>query len=275
MNLVRLRPSAPLDRYVECLWWSVRDEAQLVGEHMLPSGRAQLIFTLHDVPMVCRSGSPAAAPVMWSRGVVHGPQSKYYRAGPKPRGAVVGVSFKPAASALLGAPVSEFTDQHVPIEELWGARARSLHEQLCGADSPAASLKMLERELCGRLVRPLLLHPAVAHALGRHGEARWDRRLTDIQRETGYSARHFIALFHSAVGLTPKHYFRVQRFTAVVKQLAGASRPNLARIAAMTGYADQSHMSRDFREFAGISPREYRPPSPDFPLHHRMPAPLE
>ena len=38
MPLIRYHPCAPLDRYVECIWWSWRERAEIVGEHMLPSG---------------------------------------------------------------------------------------------------------------------------------------------------------------------------------------------------------------------------------------------
>jgi hypothetical protein len=58
MTLIRYRPAAPLDRYVECLWWSQREAPQAYGEHMLPSGRAQLVFALHEMPIVYRSGTP-------------------------------------------------------------------------------------------------------------------------------------------------------------------------------------------------------------------------
>jgi AraC-like DNA-binding protein len=42
-----------------------------------------------------------------------------------------------------------------------------------------------------------------------------------------------------------------------------------APLAASTGYAEQSHMNRDFVEFAGVSPSRYRAREPDGFLHHR------
>ena len=270
MQLIRYRPAAPLDSYVECFWWSWREVPQNFCEHMLPSGRAQLIFTLHETPIVCRPSPPGAEAFVWSRGVVHGPRWSHFVAGPKPRGAVAGVSFHAgAAGAVLGLPVTEIADRHVTIDALWGARGRSLHERLLGAAVPSAAFRMLEHELTARLQRPLLIHPAVAHALAPRPMACAPARIAEIQREAGYSPRHFIALFRSAIGLTPKHYYRVQRFTAVLRRLAGGDAANLADIAASIGYADQSHMTREFRDFAGITPTQYRPRGPDSVLHHQ------
>jgi AraC-like DNA-binding protein len=127
---------------------------------------------------------------------------------------------------------------------------------------------VLEQELMARLKRPLLIHPAIAHALAPHATGWPHSRVMDIQRETGYSPRHFIALFRAAVGLTPKHYYRVKRFTAALQSLASNGGMNLANLAASLGYSDQSHLTREFRDFAGITPGQYRPRGPDSALHH-------
>jgi AraC-like DNA-binding protein len=270
MQLVRYCPAAPLDTYIERFWWSQRDQPEIFGEHMLPSGSAQLIFALHDAPLICQPNSPMLGALVWSRGIVHGPQGTYYQSGAKPPGIAVGVSFRPgAAGAILGVPAAELTDRHVPIDALWGARGHELREQLLAAQGATAVFRVLERDLTARLKPPLLMHPAVAQALAMHSKTWASSRVTDIQREAGYSPRHFIALFRAAVGLTPERYYRVKRFTAVLRRLADDNGASLADLAASVGYADQPHLTREFREFAGITPTQYRPRSPDSILHHR------
>jgi len=268
MQLVRYRPGPPLDRYIECFWWSRRDVPQDWCEHMLPSGRAQLVFALQEAPILCW-GSAGREPIAWSGGMVHGPQWSYYVAGPKPRGTAAGVSFRPGgAGAVLGTPMSELADHHVTLEALWGRRAPELHERLLAAADPTAVFRVLEQSLAARIQRPLLMQPAVARALAPVLPASIPARVTDIQRKAGYSPRHFIALFRAAVGLTPKHYYRIQRFNEVVQRLAGSS-DALADIAADAGYSDQAHLTREFREFTGVTPTQYQPSGARSPLHHR------
>jgi AraC-like DNA-binding protein len=270
MQLIRHRPAAPLDAYIECLWWSRRDQAENSGEHMLPSGRAQLILALHEAPIICRPNAASKPPTVWSRGIVHGPQWSYYQSGPKPPGVVAGAAFRPGvAGAILGVPITELTDRHVPIDALWGARGNGLREQLLAAGSPTNVFRVLERELTARLERPLLIHPAIARALAVHSSDWAHSRVADIQRDVGYSPRHFIALFRASVGLTPKHYYRVKRFNVVLQRIAANPDGSLADLAASTGYSDQSHLTREFREFAGITPTQYRPSGPGSILHHR------
>jgi AraC-like DNA-binding protein len=272
MQLIRYRPAAPLDRYVEWFWWSHRDQPQDHEEYMLPSGRAHLVFLLHDQPVVCAPGA-AGKPLAGTRSVVHGPQSGYFRAAAKPAGAAVGVSFRPgAAGALLGAPLEEFADRHVGLEAIWGSRASVLRQRLMGAAGPPEVFRILASGLGARIHRPLLMHPAIEHALAsRSAAGTAPAAVASLQRASGYSPRHFIGLFRAAVGLAPKHYTRIRRFNAAVSSLAAVDGPALSEIAAMHGYADQSHLTREFREFAGVTPARYAPEDRGRPLHHRNP----
>jgi len=264
VNLIRYRPAPPLDRYVECFWWSRRDAPQDHSEHMLPSGRAQLLFALHETPILC--GPPTAGnSIAWTGSIVHGPQSSYYVAGPKPAGVCVGVSFRAgAAGAVLGVSLRDLTDRHVAITDIWGRRGITLRDELMSATDPTEIFRILERSLSARIHRPLLIHPAVAHALSSQG------LIADAQRSSGYSPRHFIALFHAAVGLNPKYYYRLRRFNAAAAMMATRDGQSLSDIAAAAGYSDQAHLTRDFSDFAGVAPTRYRPGGSDRPLHHRM-----
>ncbi|HEY2527225.1 MAG TPA: helix-turn-helix domain-containing protein [Xanthobacteraceae bacterium] len=269
MELIRYHPAPPLDRYIECFWWSHRDEPQHHSEHMLPSGGAQLLFALHETPILCRP-STSGNSIAWSGSIVHGPQSSYYLAGPKPKGSAVGVSFRPgAAGAVLGASMKELADRHVALDAIWGTRGVDLHRRLMSAGAPKEIFRILEQSLSARIHRPLLIHPAVAQAVASRPAL---VRVADLHRASGYSPRHFIALFRSAVGLNPKHYCRIRRFNSAVRRMAAGDEQGFGDIAAAAGYSDQAHLIREFREFAGVTPTKYRPSGVDRPLHHHAAA---
>lgn len=266
--LIRHRPAAPLDAAIECIWWSRRGEDSPDCEHMLPSGTAQLVITLHDSPIQWAHPNNSAAWQSWTRGVVHGPQSSYYLAGPKPKGTVVGVSFRPGmAACVLGVPLHELLDRHVSLQELWGYRGLEIQERLASAADPSAIFQLLERELIARIRRPLLIHPAIAYALQPSRLDVAPGRVEVVRRHSGYSPRHFIELFRSTVGLAPKHYYRVRRFSTALARLAQGN-ARLADVAASTGYSDQAHLSREFRELAGVTPSAYHARAADSEHHH-------
>ena len=97
-------------------------------------------------------------------------------------------------------------------------------------------------------------------------------RVREVSDSTGYSAKRFIRLFHDNVGLTPKMFCRVQRFQTVLDQIGGGRQMEWASIALCSGYFDQSHLIRDFREFAGVTPRQYKPVAEDRKNHLALDA---
>ena len=148
----------------------------------------------------------------------------------------------------------ELSDRHTALEDLWGADATSMRDQLGDARSCEGRLDALERLLAQRLPVVRGLHPAVAHALERLGSP---TAVHEIVKQSGYSHRRFITLFSRAVGLTPKMYARLTRFQRALRRSAApGSRESWIDVANAAGYSDQSHFNREFLEFTGVTPGE-------------------
>jgi AraC-like DNA-binding protein len=78
--------------------------------------------------------------------------------------------------------------------------------------------------------------------------------LADI---TGLSRCYFARAFKQSVG-TPPHYYLMQRRLERAQKLLAESNLSLAQIALASGFSDQSHFSRRFRLFFGMTPRAFR-----------------
>jgi AraC-like DNA-binding protein len=74
----------------------------------------------------------------------------------------------------------------------------------------------------------------------------------------GLSDRQLRRRVEEAVGYSPRTLARILRFQRFLSA-ARASGPgrHLARLAADAGYADQAHLTRESREFAGLPPAEF------------------
>ena len=108
---------------------------------------------------------------------------------------------------------------------------------------------MLDRVLPTWLRPGATPHAALARALDRLGRG---GSVADTADEVGWSARRLQQLMTRETGMAPKAYARVARFDRARRSLPGAT--SLARLAADLGYADQSHLSREFVAHAGLSP---------------------
>jgi AraC-like DNA-binding protein len=248
-------PRSPLDRCVSVVWTCRQPSAARRLERVLPTATAQLIVNLAEDET--RSYDPADVsrcirrPAM----VITGPSTRHGIIDTDEQAHVVGVCFTPTGlQDVVSAPASLLAGQDVALDDLWTARtARRLRERLLEACSPQAQLDVLEEALHHAFLdRP-------AHAAVRHATtaliARPDiARIGDLVDVSGLSQRRFIERFTREVGVTPKRFARVQRFQQVVQRAHRGGRERWCDIAADGGFADQSHLVHEFREFAGLTP---------------------
>ncbi|MBP1852597.1 helix-turn-helix transcriptional regulator [Rhizobium halophytocola] len=79
--------------------------------------------------------------------------------------------------------------------------------------------------------------------------------LGELARETGMSRFQLLRAFAAWTGLTPHAYAMQKRADRARRLIAGGS--TLVEAATVAGYADQSHMTRDFRRRWGLTPASF------------------
>ena len=79
----------------------------------------------------------------------------------------------------------------------------------------------------------------------------------ELSEEFGIEERTLRNLFNKTMGMTPKHFILKVRLE-YASNLLLTSQLSLSSIAQKTGFANQYHFSKAFKEFFGISPEKYR-----------------
>lgn len=171
---------------------------------------------------------------------------------------VIGFNFQPGkAHPFFGTRLDEFTDRVVTLDEAWGAEGRELEDRVAEAKTPLAVKKVVEAAFIRRLERFEGYPTALPEPLEVALEAQGGARVEDLARKAGCSARHLKRLFDQWVGLSPKIFSRIVRFQALCGRLTDASQADWVGLANDHGYFDQSHLIRDFSDFAGLTPMEF------------------
>lgn len=155
-----------------------------------------------------------------------------------------------AHAVLRGA--SDLADAVVTLEDLWGREAARTQDRLRAAASWEERFAILNTELGRRHEAGPPVDPEVAFAWRRMIADRGDVRVDALAEEVGWSRKRLWSRFRTQVGLTPKQAAQLVRFDHAVHRLAAGH--GAARVAAETGYADQSHLHRDVVRFAGVTP---------------------
>lgn len=83
-------------------------------------------------------------------------------------------------------------------------------------------------------------------------------KLNELQEKTGYSLRYLNKVITEEFGMGPKELLRIIRFQNAIDELTKTvNRPDMTRAALDTGYYDQSHFIKDFKEFTSHTPSKY------------------
>lgn len=265
-------------------------------ERVLPTGHMHIVLRLSESPLTLFDTASGESSRRIGHSVVGGARSTFYVKQAGEGACAVGVQLQPGgAAALLGVPAGEFAEQHTPLDAVWGLDVERLRERMCVlskrtlVDQPLArdsgmraQVDLLESFLLARLWRDDAHERGLGWLTYAIDAVERGGALAAIVETSGVSHRTFITRFRNMVGLSPKVFARVRRFQRVVdassQALLGCGNgdapngdpclpPSLARLALDAGYADQAHMSRDFLEFAGVSPSAYSRLAPLAPNH--------
>jgi len=166
------------------------------------------------------------------------------------------VNFTPIGARLFyDRPLAELTNRTVELADVLEPSIEGLLAQLYDASAWEARFDMLDAEISSRIVSAHSPPAAVAWACGELVTTAGRARISDLVRHIGWSERHFAVQFRDHFGLGPKSLARMLRFARAVRALTSGHAPDLADIAQVCGYYDQAHFTRDFRAFAGTTPK--------------------
>lgn len=168
---------------------------------------------------------------------------------------ILGVRLRPGVGArLFGGAAGELVDRDAYLGDLSGAK---------GFLRSTRHVVDIASEAHRPLVDALAPHVSAAGAadgvafgtdwLARHPSARID----DLSSRLAWSAREVRRRFSRALGFGPKviqRMLRLQRALSLAGQSRGDPAGGLSRLALAAGYADQAHMSREFRVLARTTP---------------------
>jgi len=79
----------------------------------------------------------------------------------------------------------------------------------------------------------------------------------DLRGKVFISRRQLEREFREKIGLTPKQYMRIARLNAINRYLLSGSNLNLGSLSLEAGFADQAHLCREFKTFAGLPPAKF------------------
>jgi AraC family transcriptional regulator len=143
--------------------------------------------------------------------------------------------------------------------------AMRLYKEACLMDNVSAlAIEGITLELLAetaRCYRNNLKH-AAPHWLNKVRDLLHDRfseslTINDVAQLVGIHPVHLASAFHRYYQCTFGEYLRQIRVNYAMKEMNDSNR-SLIEIATASGFSDQSHLTRTFKRFTGMTPNQYR-----------------
>ncbi len=254
MFLKTYLPSAPLRRAIALFTYYRDYQPDYVATRMLPDGSVELIILLDDIERDFYRD--ARQRITGRRTLLTGAQQDF--AFSEAAGnSVFAVKFQPGGSyPFLHVPLLELRDAFVEADLVLGRDVLILREKLLAESRPDRMVALVEQFLLQRMTQsPQQRSVAAAvHTLTHAQPSLTGSQLAD---RLGYSQKQLIHLFKQRLGVTPKTYQRLARFSRAIEASSQHAIVNWADIAHANGYYDQSHLIHDFKAIAGLLPEAY------------------
>ncbi|MFD5617575.1 helix-turn-helix domain-containing protein [Streptomyces yangpuensis] len=197
-----------------------------------------------------------ARPTPW-HAMLAGLQTASIRGGFVGAAEAVEVEFTPlGAYQCLRLPLRHLANAHLHPDEVLGAGwSAGLTEQLMATPDWEGRWAVVDNALARQMVDAPPPSPVVAEAWRRLRACHGQLSAEELAAATGRGSRRLQVLFGEQIGLPPQTVSRILRFQRALTLPSGACR-SLADRATLCGYYDQAHMSRDFRDLAGLTPAQ-------------------
>ncbi|HEY4304247.1 MAG TPA: helix-turn-helix domain-containing protein [Gemmatimonadaceae bacterium] len=234
--------------------WEVHGTLRPFRETLLPNGAAEIMFNLGPVHELHSDQGRG----LWTDAWISGLHERSLIIESLNGTHLVSARLHPlGAVQILGRSMASVANSVVKPDAFF-TNAADMRDELLAAKNAAERFVILER-LVGRLRYsigervPDFLWQATRLIDARHGNL----KISELHDDVGVSRRHLSVMFSRYIGISPKRYAAIKRFTWTFEHLRGQANVDWSKLASDAGYSDQSHLVRDFKRVGAATPTEY------------------
>ena len=168
------------------------------------------------------------------------------------------VNFQPGVLyRLTGIPYHRLTNIDIDAEAIFSGEVRRVNARLGATDDYNEMIRIVEHfllQLTATIHRDAHALDSVANLVIKHPQ---NTRAIQLAKDAFLSSRQFERKFKERLGISPKLYSRIARVTKAFRMKYNNSNLDWLSIALECGYHDYQHLSKDFLDFAAVTPANY------------------
>ncbi len=248
--------SEALSPLVKC-FWSLEAPATDTAEkqRIVPDGCMELIFHYGDLYYQYREDGGV---FLQPRAFVFGQITSALEIAASGKSGILAARFHPEGfDPLATIPLREMENTAVSLEILFGENGLQLETQVLNAANNTERIKIIESFLLERLQSSEAIDRVSKSCVETLLQLKGQVSVDALSDQMNINRRQLERKFSSAIGLSPKQLSRIIRLQATLKMLEKGEFENLTELAYANGYFDQAHFIKDFKEFTGMSPKQF------------------
>jgi len=276
MDYQTFQPDAELDAIISCYWTlevPASDDHQ--KQRIVPDGTIEMAFILGDDIKRYVSDDEF---IIQPRAMVLGQITTPFFIEPLGYGAMVlgqittpffieplgyvntfAIRFYPHSFAsLTSTPIKNLVNTETPLAELFGEKtADDLTQAIVQAKDTSSRIAVAEAFLKSKLNEQQVVDNIIQTTIDALIASSGNTPIAAITKQDLAQRRRLERKFQQQVGLSPKQLGKVIRLQQALTMLLNNKDDKLMDIAYARKYYDQAHFIRDFKEFTGVSPKEF------------------
>ena len=136
-------------------------------------------------------------------------------------------------------------------------RSQDIEQSILNANNTLERISLIEDFLIKQLTDKKNVDHILKSTLETILTANGQLSVGELSKQTNVNPRQLERKFASGVGLSPKQLLKIIRLQASLKLMLNNNYESLTVIAHENDYYDQAHFIKDFKEFTGVTPKEF------------------
>lgn len=240
-RLKEYRPARLLVPYIDAYWSFRNTTGKTITFPVVPDGCSDIIFYLNNSKTMFHQKTTFVTGIMEYTQLVTAEDGMES----------FGIRFKPGMLYyLIQSDMHQFANDRAPLTQF----NQNLEKQLTidPFQKDETIVKAVDKQLVV-LFQSIVLqnnfHNIIASLITNP-----QLPINECAEQYGYSLKNLQRVFNKRIGITPKKFARIMRFQKAHKKLSKEGLKQLVMIALTSGYFDQAHFNREYKELVGCNP---------------------
>lgn len=256
MEYIQYEVQKDLRPFIKCYWSLEAPEAPLPEkQRIVPDGCMEMIFHYGDLyKQYLSDGSFILQP----RSFVFGQITTPLEIEPAGATGLIAARFNPDGFyPFTSMAVATMNNRAIALEDLFGKEGLALQEEVIHATGNELRKTIIESFLLNRLQTAEACERIASAAVQALLESKGQQTMEEISEKLQVNRRQLERKFATGTGLSPKQFSKIARLQAACRMIGRMQHSSLTALAYEAGYYDQAHFIKDFKEFTGLSPKQF------------------